>query len=109
MSKITLPTTQHQVELKENISYGEYKAIEGVMLSGAKGKIVGNQLDQQFDGQVVQQYQRKMIETFVIRATDSNGGEIQINLMINDLPAEDGLFLENEVSKNFDQIKKKLS
>lgn len=106
--KITLPTSKYSVELKESLSYGEYKGIEAVMLSGAKGKIIGQTLDQQFDGSVVQLYQRKMIETFVLRASKENGEEVQINLMLNDLPAEDGLKLESEVALAFENIKKKL-
>lgn len=104
---LVLPTSKIEIILKDSLTYGEYKTIEGVMLSGAKGQIVGQSFNQQFDGTVIQAYQKKMIEVFIISAR--NGAEeVQINTMIDGLAAEDGIALETAVQKQYEGIKKKL-
>ena len=104
---ITLKESQIAVTLKDSLTYGEYKAIEGVMLSGAKGRIVGQSFDQSFDGSIIQAYQRKMIETFIQSAKKDNE-DVPIAVMIDGLSAVDGVQLEAAVGGLYDAIKKKL-
>jgi hypothetical protein len=93
--------------LKDSLTYGEYKTIEGVMLSGAKGRMVGQSFDQSFDGTVIQAYQRKMIETF-IQSASKDHEDVPIAVMIDGLSAVDGVQLETAVQGQYDAIKKKL-
>lgn len=105
--KITLPDSQIEVSLKDSLTYGEYKTIEGVMLSGAKGQVVGQSFNQTFDGTIIQAYQRKMIEVFILSAKQGNE-EVPIAVMIDGLSAHDGMTLETAVQGQYEGIKKKL-
>lgn len=105
MKNLTLPSSGFVLELKETVTYGEYKALENVMLSGASGKIVGGEMTQSFDGSVLLAYQKKLISTFVV-SCKSKAGEV-LSLDVDTLDAADGLLVEETITKIYDSIKKK--
>lgn len=106
---VTLPISLYKVTLRTRIPYGTYKEIEGEMLKGTKGRMVGKELEQSFDAYASTAYEKKMIESFIVSATDDAGNTVQINLLLGtSLDMEDGIFLENEVKEIYSELKKRL-
>lgn len=106
---VVLPFSKHKVFLRDRITYADEKAISEALQSGTKSEMTDGEIKQTFDATSYQKYERKLIETFVIKAEDANGVEIQINTALNtDLDIEDGLALEEAVKEIYNDLKKRL-
>jgi len=103
---IKLPKSGVIVFLKQKISYGEYRQIEAILLAGTTTKMVNGVMTPAFDGSVVATQQKKIIETFVIRAENPDGSVCQINIEMDKLDMDDGLVLETECMKRYNELKK---
>lgn len=105
MKTLILPVSKCIVEVKDALTYGEYKAIEGVMLAGAKGDVVGGVMTPTFNGSVIADYNRKKIEVFVESIQTHAREAIVFDLDTMDIA--DGIYLEEQIGLIYEGLKKK--
>lgn len=107
---VDLPISGYKVTLRRNIFYHEYKALDAVMLKATKGVLQDGKMSQEFDGTAHQAYERKMLETFIVKCEDpANGKLVQINILLNtNFAVADGILLEDTVADLYAEIKKNL-
>jgi len=107
IKKITLPISGYTVNLKTRLTWAEKNAVEGIITSATRAEVIDGKNKQTIDGGVTQAYLRKMIETFVIDATNAAGEVVQVNLELDNMDCEDGDFLQGEVAALWANLKKK--
>lgn len=110
-AQIILPISGYVVTIRNRLSYKAKNEIEAVIKAGTKGVTVNGQMQETIEGASVQGFLQKMVEVFVVNTKNDKDQEIQLVLEMqsDDFDSEDGEFLELEVLKIWNGIKKKLT
>jgi hypothetical protein len=106
---VTLSDSGIIAHLATRITYGESRAINAVLYSGAKGKAgKGGDFDADFSGMIVLEWTMKKILTVCKKFVDKDGAEKPVTLeTVESLSESDGEQLADEVEKVLAAIKKK--
>ena len=110
---IELPESGCKVHLKTSLTYGENRALQGVVMKNMKTKMDPSAKETggivpDFSGQDFHEYPFRRLMLVISKLEDKEGKDIGISeQFINDLSIKDGQFLEEEVAKLHDEEVKK--
>lgn len=107
---ITLPVSGYIAEIRESVKFREIKAIDNFYQNKLKVSVAGKSVrNYEITGELLAEYDELVTKTFLVGLKGLDGQDLPItkDYLLDELDAKDGNFLEEEIVRICDSLKKK--